>query len=117
LSVIIQHQTEAKYLFKVPKNVFFPKPNVDSAVIKLTIKKEINNNEHKELYRFVHSCFSQRRKTLVNNLSQVYKSVSKEEMSQILEELGYNQMVRAESLELKDFVSLFNKLQDKQYLK
>jgi 16S rRNA A1518/A1519 N6-dimethyltransferase RsmA/KsgA/DIM1 with predicted DNA glycosylase/AP lyase activity len=54
---------------------------------------------------------------LVNNLSQVYKSVSKEEMSQILEELGYNQMVRAESLELKDFVSLFNKLQDKQYLK
>jgi len=42
LSVIIQHQTIAKYLFKVPKSVFYPQPNVDSAVVKLDIIKTIN---------------------------------------------------------------------------
>ena len=108
LSVIIQHQTDAKYLFKVPKTVFRPRPNVDSAVIKLDIRKDIINNEQKELYAFIHNCFVQRRKTLVNNLSKVYADLSKQEISDILLDLDINPMARAESLNLEDFINLFN---------
>ncbi|XFA98422.1 16S rRNA (adenine(1518)-N(6)/adenine(1519)-N(6))-dimethyltransferase RsmA [Candidatus Izemoplasma sp. B36] len=107
LSVIIQHQTEPEYLFKVPKSVFYPKPNVDSAVIKLTIRKDIFNNEHKGFYKFVHACFSQRRKTLVNNLYSTYNQFTKQEFIDILTTIGINAMTRAEALELNDFIALY----------
>ena len=108
LSVIVQHQTKAEYLFKVPKSVFYPKPNVDSAVIKLSIKKDINNNEHKDFYRFVHNCFSQRRKTLVNNLCAAYNSSSKEELTNLLTNIGINILTRSEALSLEDFMLIYN---------
>lgn len=108
LSVIIQHQTRSEYLFKVPKSVFYPKPNVDSAVIKLTVRKDIFNNEHKDFYKFVHACFSQRRKTLVNNLYSTYNQLTKEQFFEMLTEAGINTMTRAEALELKDFIILYN---------
>lgn len=108
LSVIIQHQTHAKYLFKVSKNVFHPKPNVDSAVIRLDIKKNIDNKEYKQFYKFVHQCFSQRRKTLVNNLHEAYPTYAKDRLYAILESIGLNPMARAESLQLSDFESLYH---------
>ena len=107
LSVIVQHQTDAKYLFKVPKTVFHPKPNVDSAVIKLDIKKDITNNEHIKFYKFVHACFSQRRKTLVNNLYSSYGQFSKANFIDMLEEIQIHSMIRAESLNLSDFQKLY----------
>ena len=107
LSVIVQHQTEVKYLFKVPKTVFYPKPNVDSAVIKLDIKKNINNNEQIEFYRFIHACFSQRRKTLVNNLHSTYSEYSKAKLIDMLEDIEIHSMIRAESLNLSDFDKLY----------
>jgi len=106
LSIIIQHQTDAKYLFKVPKTVFYPRPNVDSAVIRLGIK-DIKNSEYQGFYRFVHNCFMQRRKTLVNNLNSAYKDVSKELIVDLIQELGIDALARAESLELKDFLSIY----------
>ncbi len=107
LSVIVQHQTNAKYLFKVPKTVFYPRPNVDSAVIKLEIKKEINNKENKDFYRFVHNCFTHRRKTLVNNLNFNYNTFSKEYFSNLLENNQVKPLARAESLELTDFTNIY----------
>lgn len=106
LSIIIQHQAEAKYLFKVPKTVFYPKPNVDSAVIKLVIK-DINNRDYMDFYKFVHNCFIQRRKTLVNNLNFVYNNISKEFIVNTLENLKLNPLARAESLELQDFINIY----------
>ena len=112
LSVIIQHQADAKYLFKVPKSVFHPRPNVDSAVIKLNIRKEMNNNEHKEFYKFIHGCFTQRRKTLVNNLNSYYSDFSKDKILTILEQCNINQMARSESLNLEDFINLYKHFND-----
>lgn len=103
LSVIIQHQADAKYLFKVPKTVFHPKPNVDSAVIKLTINENINNEDYKDFYKFVHNCFIQRRKTLVNNLSFAYSEYSKDQIKELLKKNNINELARAESLTLDDF--------------
>ncbi len=109
LSVIIQHQAKTKYLFRVSKKVFYPQPKVDSAVIKLDIFSQTNNENNKEFYNFVHQCFSQRRKTLVNNLSNGYNLYSKVELIDILEELGLHSMIRAEALQLKDFLILYKK--------
>ena len=106
LSVIIQHQTNAKYLFKVPRTVFHPKPNVDSAVIRLDMKKDVVNSENIDFYRFVHNCFLQRRKTLVNNLNFAYSYV-KEDIKKILEDNNINPLARSESLELEDFLNMY----------
>ncbi len=108
LSVIIQHQTEAKYLFKVPKKVFHPQPNVDSAVIQLIIKPETIHKNNKGFYDFVHKCFAQRRKTLINNLSSGYNRFTKSELSEILEQLGINPLTRAEALDMDTFLQLYN---------
>lgn len=109
LSIIVQHQTDAKYLFKVPKTVFYPRPNVDSAVIRLDIK-DIKNSEYQDFYRFVHNCFIQRRKTLVNNLSSAYSEISKDTFVEIIQELDIDPLARAESLELNDFLSIYSRL-------
>jgi len=107
LSVIIQHQTIAKYLFKVPKSVFYPQPNVDSAVVKLDIIKTINQEDNSNFYNFVHQCFSQRRKTLVNNLVNKYNKYTKEELAKVLESNNINPQTRAEALELNDFLKIY----------
>ncbi len=107
LSVIIQHQTIAKYLFKVPKAVFYPQPNVDSAVIRLDIIKEVNQTDNTEFYNFVHKCFSQRRKTLVNNLANGYNKYAKDELIEILSKEKINPQTRAEVLGLEEFMKLY----------
>lgn len=110
LSVIIQHQTEAKYLFKVPKTVFHPKPKVDSAVVRLEIKKNIKNSEYKNFYKFVHNCFIQRRKTLINNLNFAYENLSKAYLTKTLELIKINPLARAESLTLVEFENLYKNI-------
>jgi len=107
LSIIIQHQTEAKYLFKVPKTVFYPQPKVDSAVVKLNINPAINNKNNQGFYQFVHKCFTQRRKTLINNLYHGYNIYTKEELANILNDLGLHHMIRSEALHLEDFLALY----------
>lgn len=107
LSVIIQHQTEAKYLFKVPKKVFHPQPNVDSAVIRLVIKPDTIDKNNHGFYEFVHKCFAQRRKTLINNLSNGYNKYTKSELADILEESGINPLTRAEALDLESLLQLY----------
>ncbi|MBN2876725.1 MAG: 16S rRNA (adenine(1518)-N(6)/adenine(1519)-N(6))-dimethyltransferase RsmA [Bacilli bacterium] len=109
LSVVIQHQTMARYLFKVPKTVFYPQPKVDSAVIRLDVMQDINNRNYKDFYDFVHKCFAQRRKTLVNNIVNGYNKYTKEELTSILEQQNLNPLTRAEALTLEDFVLLYEK--------
>jgi 16S rRNA (adenine1518-N6/adenine1519-N6)-dimethyltransferase len=104
LSVIIQDQTKAKYLFKIPKTVFQPRPKVDSALIRLDI---LDHKSDAKFYQFVHQCFRQRRKTLVNNLNQAYE-VNKDRLKDILEKINLHDKIRAEVLSLEDFKKLYN---------
>jgi len=107
LSIIIQHQAKTKYLFKVPKAVFYPQPKVDSAVIKLEILDKDKNIDNKGLYSFIHKCFAQRRKTLVNNICSAYDNYSKEQLINILVNNKINPQTRAEALILEDFINLY----------
>jgi len=107
LSVAIQYKTNASIALKVPKTVFVPAPNVDSAVIKLEVKPEILMkplNEEK-FFHMVRKSFTQRRKTLVNNLNSEY-GLPKEYIQQLLSELGFDVNIRAENLSVEDFIAL-----------
>ena len=113
LSIIVQDQTKANYLFKVPKTVFKPRPKVDSAIIELKILK--NKEKDNKYYKFVHNCFSQRRKTLINNLSFNY-DVSKDKLKNILKKLAISDKIRAEALINNDFKNIYNKFKEENII-
>ena len=107
LSIAIQYKTKAEIALKVPRTVFIPAPNVDSAIVKLTVKDqlEVFPDNQELFYRIVRSSFSQRRKTLVNNLYATL-NLPKASAIEMLEELGYNPQARAESLSVNDFIRI-----------
>lgn len=107
LSIIIQDQTNARYLFKVPKTVFKPKPQVDSAVIKLDKIDRNDSFEKQEFYQFVHKAFAQRRKTLINNLNDGYPQYSKLYFKDLLEKNGISETIRGEALSLEEFKKIY----------
>ncbi|MGD9761160.1 MAG: 16S rRNA (adenine(1518)-N(6)/adenine(1519)-N(6))-dimethyltransferase RsmA [Candidatus Izemoplasmatales bacterium] len=107
LSVIIQDRTFAKFLFKVPKTVFKPKPQVDSAVIRL-IRNDLQEGFDKlDFYDFVHKSFTQRRKTLINNLSDGYKDFNKDFFKNLLERNNIIDTIRAEALSLEELKKIY----------
>lgn len=107
LSIAIQYRAKCKKLLNVPKTVFIPKPNVDSAVISIEVYDElpIKAKDEKFFFEIVRSSFAQRRKTLINNLEQRFEK-NKEFFENIIKELGFPVSVRAEELSVADFVKL-----------
>lgn len=107
LSIAIQYKTIAEIALKVPRTVFIPAPNVDSAIVKLTVKDELEvlPDNQDLFYKIVRASFSQRRKTLVNNLLSTL-NVPKATAIEMLEDLGYNPLARAESLSVNDFIRI-----------
>jgi 16S rRNA (adenine1518-N6/adenine1519-N6)-dimethyltransferase len=107
LSIIIQDQADVKYLFKVPKTVFKPRPQVDSAVIRLERKNNFDDFSKTDFYKFLHNSFSQRRKTLINNLSENYKDCSKQFFKNLLERNNIIDTIRGEALDVEEFKKIF----------
>lgn len=107
LSVIIQYKTMPSIALKVPRTVFVPAPNVDSAVVKLIVEnqRKITPINEVQFFAFVKAAFKQRRKTLTNNLFEKYH-IEKTEIINILEHEGYSKNVRAETLSVDDFIKL-----------
>ncbi len=107
LSIAIQYRCEAKKVLNVPRSVFIPSPNVDSAVIKLDKYKEKKYDALNEefFFEFIRLCFNQRRKTLINNLLNKY---DKQFIIKMLNELNIKENVRSEELEINDFINLSN---------
>lgn len=107
LSIAIGYRAKATKVVKVPRTVFIPSPNVDSAVVKLDLYDkpmyQALNEEH--FFRFIRDAFKQRRKTLNNNLSSEY---DKEFISKMFNDNNIKLNVRAEELSIKDFVDLDN---------
>lgn len=107
LSVVIQFKTNSKIAIKVPRTVFVPAPNVDSAVVHMKVKEkyDILPKDLEVFYKIVRVSFTQRRKTLVNNLSSAF-NISKLKLAELLENLGHSPTVRAEKLTVENFISL-----------
>ena len=113
VTVAVSYFAKAEILFGVDRTSFMPPPNVDSAVIRLKIRDEapIKLNDEKGFFKFVKACFAQRRKTLVNTVSNSLP-VSKDKIRAALAELGLLETVRSEQLTLNQLADLFNILFD-----
>lgn len=107
LSVLMAYRSETKILFNVGKNCFFPAPEVESALILVhPTKVNYNVNFEGKFLKFNQNIFSQRRKTLVNNISCSYP-LEKEKIKEVLEKNGINVTARAESLDLVQIINLY----------
>ena len=107
LTIAIKYRAKTHKAITVSKNVFMPKPNVDSAVVIFDIydEKPYKVNNEKFFLDLVRKSFANRRKTLVNNINQGY-SLNKEEIITILEGLNLSNKVRSEELSIEQFIAL-----------
>lgn len=114
LTIAIQNDMESDIAFIVPKNVFIPKPNVDSAVLRLTrrAQPQVEVSDKEAFQAFVQNAFKQRRKTLWNNLKSAYVNgnYSAEQLEAALQHVGIEASRRAETLTIAEFAQLFEHL-------
>ena len=116
LSLAVQYYAEPEIVAIVPPNCFIPRPNVGSAVIRLTRHKEmpvkVNDAEH--MFRIIRASFNQRRKTLQNGLNNSPEiPYSKEKILAAIERMGLPATVRGEALSLEQFAELSDILGEK----
>ncbi len=113
LSLAVQYYAKPEIIANVPPNCFIPRPNVGSAVIRLTRyeKPPVQVEDEKKMFSLIRASFNQRRKTLVNGLGNAPElGVSKERVAAVLEEMQLSPTVRGEALTLEQFARLSNLL-------
>ena len=113
LSLAVQYYAQPEIVVRVPASCFMPRPNVDSTVIRLTRyeKPPVEVKDEAYMFAIIRASFNQRRKTLVNGLTNAGNmGVSKEKIMEVLEEMGFSPTIRGEALTLKQFAELSNRL-------
>lgn len=111
LSLAVQYYAAPEIVAIVPPNCFMPRPNVGSAVIRLTRHKElpVQVEDEKLMFRIIRASFNQRRKTLANGLKNSGElTLSKEVIEESITELGVPVTIRGEALSLAQFAELSN---------
>ena len=111
LSLAVQYYTEPVIVMKVMPEAFFPRPKVESAVIRLTKRETppVEVTDEKLLFRLIRSSFNHRRKTLANALlTENAEGWTRETVQGFLEEAGLAPMVRGEAMTLEEFARLTN---------
>ncbi len=109
VTVAVNYYAKAEILFEVDRDSFMPPPNVDSAVIKLTLrdKPEIELRDEKEFFRFIKAAFAQRRKTLVNTVSSSI-GIGKDLLREALNAANLSETARGESLTMSQLAQISN---------
>ena len=116
LSLAVQYYAEPYLVANVPQNCFMPRPNVGSAVIRLTLHKKtpVDVTDEKLMFRIIRAAFNQRRKTLQNCLSHFEElHYEKEKVAQTLREMNLNENIRGEALSLEQYADFTNKVSEK----
>jgi dimethyladenosine transferase len=111
LSLAVQYYSAPYIVANVPPNCFMPRPNVGSAVIRLTChaEKPVKVESESLLFKIIRASFNQRRKTLANGLNNSTEiALSKEQIEEAIGELGVSQNIRGEALTLEEFAGLSN---------
>lgn len=113
LSLAVQYYAKPEIVANVPPNCFMPRPNVGSAVIRLTKYEEppvyVENEEF--MFSLIRATFNQRRKTLVNAIGNAPNlNITKEQVTEVLSEMGESATVRGETFTLEKFAEFSNKL-------
>lgn len=112
LSIAVQYYMEASVAFIVPRTVFIPAPNVDSAILKMVRREEplVEVEDEEWFFKTMHSSFVHRRKTLMNNLQAAFGKESKPEIEKLLAEAEISPTIRGEALSIEEFAKLADAL-------
>ena len=114
LSIAVQYYMTAKVAFIVPRTVFVPAPNVDSAILKMVRRPEpaVAVKDEQFFFKVSTASFTHRRKTLWNNLTGYFGKTDevKEKLTKALDQAGLSPSVRGEALSLEEFASLADAL-------
>ena len=108
----VYYYAESKAIIEVPNSSFIPEPEVTSKVIKLEIRKEpiVKPKDVKKMKQVIKNAFTQKRKTLLNSLTNTKIFKNKQQGIEILNAIGLNENIRPEELTLEEFASISNML-------
>ena len=109
LSLAVRFYTKPQIVANVPPNCFIPRPKVGSAVIRLDVYEDpmVSVSDEELMFKLIRAAFNQRRKTLANSIANAQGlHFSKEEVYRALGEMGLNENIRGEALDLDDFARL-----------
>lgn len=108
ITYTVYYYAEAKKITEVPNTSFIPEPEVTSEVIRLDIRKNppVETKDTEMMFKIIKNAFMQRRKTLLNSLTNTKIFKNKEEGTKILKTLNLNENIRAEELTLKKFAEI-----------
>ena len=111
ITLSINYYSDANIVMTVPASCFMPRPNVDSAVIRMDIydKPPVATKDEVKMFKVIKAAFSQRRKTLVNSVSSS-TDIAKETILKSLNEMGLSESVRGETLSLEQFAELSDRI-------
>jgi 16S rRNA (adenine1518-N6/adenine1519-N6)-dimethyltransferase len=115
LSIAVQFYCEAELVAIVPRTVFVPQPNVDSAVIRLRVRKEppVHVQDEDFFFEVVQASFVQRRKTIYNNLAaRFFTKETKPELEALLHSIRIDPIRRGETLSMEEYARLADALSD-----
>lgn len=108
ITYTIYYYCESEKIMEVPSDSFIPEPDVTSEVIKMKLrnKPEVEIENPKVMFMIIKSAFMQRRKTLLNALTNTQVFASKQEGLKILKKLNLDENVRAENLSIQDYANI-----------
>lgn len=112
ITYTVYYYAEAKELLTVPNNSFVPEPEVESEVIRLTLRNKpvIEVVDEQKFFALIKASFMQRRKTLLNAISNSGLNISKEKMEQILQDLNIDTKIRGEALTIEQFAEIARRI-------
>lgn len=104
LSIEVQYLYDVKLEMNISRSIFYPQPNVDSAIISFTPKRSRDKQFEEKFFSLVKNCFRMRRKTLNNNLKDIFDS---KQIENIYTQMNLDKNVRAEQLSLDDYLKMY----------
>ena len=109
ITLAIGLEGQARIVKEVSRDMFYPVPNVDSAIVRIDIEDKYKDLDKSKVKKVIKAAFSMRRKTLTNCLMSSF-SLNREKIENILNELALDTKVRGENLDLDNFIQLTQKL-------
>lgn len=111
LTVFLRFFADVQYAFKVSPNCFYPKPSVHSAVVHMRVHENfpLDGSDIEKFFMLTRAAFGQRRKLLANSLKNLYP---KERVFEVLEQLGFSEKTRPETISLEEYLKIFSLLKD-----
>lgn len=113
ITVAVDLVGDAQMKLVVDKTWFYPVPKVDSAVVRIAVKRDKYAADYNRVMRMVKAAFAMRRKTLVNNLTGAFK-ISRERACALLNEMGLDERIRGERLTTEQFIELTEKMSEEK---